>query len=327
MIRIGLQIPVFIFPDVAPDELFERVASIATTAEQSSFDSVFVMDHFFQLPNLGRPDEPMFECYTLLSALAARTSRVKLGTMVGGVTYRPPALLAKEVTALDVISRGRAIWAIGAAWYELEHKAFGYDFGTFTERFEKLEEALQIVKSMFVNDVTTFEGRWYQVHDAYNVPKPVQAGGPPVLIGGSGERKTLRLVAQYADACNIFGAPSQVKHLMSVLDEHCDRLGRDPSTVHRTRLGTLVLGRTHEEAEARRNAMLAARGVEWDRLGERARADIAGRLTVGGPDEVGEQVRALLDAGLDGTIWNLPDAQNLDSVAFAGEVLGRIHAG
>jgi alkanesulfonate monooxygenase SsuD/methylene tetrahydromethanopterin reductase-like flavin-dependent oxidoreductase (luciferase family) len=127
MIRIGLQIPVFTFPDVAPDELFERVASIATTAEQSSFDSVFVMDHFFQLPNLGRPDEPMFECYTLLSALAARTSRVKLGTMVGGVTYRPPALLAKEVTALDVISRGRAIWAIGAAWYELEHKAFGYD--------------------------------------------------------------------------------------------------------------------------------------------------------------------------------------------------------
>src|SRR5690349_1120842 len=117
MIRVGLQIPSFTYPGVPPDDLFERISSIATTAEESGFDSIFVMDHFYQLPGLGRPDEPMFECYTLLSALAARTTRVRLGAMVGGVTYRPPALLAKEVTALDVISRGRAIWAIGAAWY------------------------------------------------------------------------------------------------------------------------------------------------------------------------------------------------------------------
>ena len=324
MIRLGLQIPSFTFPDVPNDQLFERVSDIAVTAEESGFDSVYVMDHFFQLPLLGRPDQPMFECYTLLSALAARTKRVKLGAMVGGVTYRNPGLLAKEITALDVISQGRAIWAIGAAWYQLEHEALGFEFGTFTERFEKLEEALQIVKSMFVNDTTTFEGKWYSVKDAFNLPQPVTPGGPPVLVGGSGERKTLRLVAQYADACNVFGDPAQVRHLMEVLDGHCERLGRDPSTITRTRLGTLVLGSSHEDALARRDAMLAARGVQWDALPDAVKADLSVRFTVGDADEVGEQVRAYLDAGLDGVFWNMPTVYVLDDVAYAGEVLGKI---
>jgi F420-dependent oxidoreductase-like protein len=324
MIRLGLQIPSFTYPDVPNEQLFERVADIAVTAEESGFDSVYVMDHFFQLPLLGRPDQPMFECYTLLSALAARTKRVKLGAMVGGVTYREPGLLAKEVTALDVISQGRAIWAIGAAWYELEHDALGFEFGTFTERFEKLEEALQIVKSMFVNDTTTFEGKWYSVRDAYNVPKPVTPGGPPVLVGGSGERKTLRLVAQYADACNVSGDPAQVRHLMGVLDAHCERLGRDPATITRTRLGTLILGQSHEDAVARRDAMLAARGVSWDTLPEAIQADLSVRFTVGDADEVGEQVQTFLDAGLDGVIWNLPTVHVLDDVAYAGQVLAKI---
>jgi F420-dependent oxidoreductase-like protein len=324
MIRLGLQIPSFTYPDVPDDQLFERVADIAVTAEESGFDSVYVMDHLFQLPLLGRPDQPMFECYTLLSALAARTKRVKLGAMVGGVTYRNPGLLAKEITALDVISRGRAIWAIGAAWYQLEHEALGFEFGTFTERFEKLEEALQIVKSMFVNDTTTFEGKWYSVKDAFNLPKPVTPGGPPVLIGGSGERKTLRLVAQYADACNVFGGPEQVRHLMEVLDGHCEQVGRDPSTITRTRLGTLILGSSHEDALVRRDAMLADRGVQWDTLPDAVKADLSVRFTVGDADEVGEQVRAYLDAGLDGVIWNMPTAYVLDDVAYAGEVLGKI---
>ena len=324
MIRLGLQIPSFTYPDVPNDRLFERVADIAVTAEQSGFDSVYVMDHFFQLPLLGRPDQPMFECYTLLSALAARTKRVKLGAMVGGVTYRNPGLLAKEVTALDVISQGRAIWAIGAAWYQLEHEALGFEFGTFTERFEKLEEALQIVKSMFVNDTTTFEGKWYSVKDAFNVPRPVSPGGPPVLIGGSGERKTLRLVAQYADASNVFGDPAHVRQLMEVLDGHCERLGRDPTTITRTRLGTLILGSSHDDAVARRDAMLAERGVEWDTLPDAVKADLSTRFTIGDADEVGEQVQAFLDAGLDGVIWNMPTAYVLDDVAHAGEVLGKI---
>jgi F420-dependent oxidoreductase-like protein len=327
MIRLGLQIPSFSYPGVPNDQLFERVADIAVTAEASGFDSVYVMDHFFQLPLLGRPDAPMFEAYTLLSALAARTKRVKLGTMVGGVTYRNPALLAKEVTALDVISQGRAICSIGAAWFQLEHDAFGYEFGTFSERFEKLEEAVQIVKSMFVNDTTTFDGKWYHVKDAYNSPKPVTPGGPPILIGGSGERKTLRLVAQYADASNVFGDVATVRHLMEVLDGHCARLGRDPKTVTRTRLGTLLLGRSQEQAEAKRNEMLASRGMSWDALPDTVKADLSARFTLGGPDEVGQQVQDLLDAGLDGVIFNMPTAHVLDDVAYAGEVLGKFVGG
>ena len=171
--------------------------------------------------------------------------------MVGGMTYRNPAFLAKAVTGLDVISQGRAIWGIGAGWFELEHDQYGYEFGTFTDRFEKLEEGLQIVKSMFTEQATTFDGTWFKVTEAMNYPKPIQAGGPPVMIGGSGEKKTLRMVAQYADACNVFGEPGQVRHLMDVLDAHCERLGRDPQTICRTRLGTLVVGRTMEDATAK----------------------------------------------------------------------------
>jgi len=322
LIRMGLQIPNFTYPGVGPGDLFETVAAQAVAAEASGFDSVWLMDHFFQLPMLGAPDQEMLECYTTLAALAARTSRVRLGAMVGGVTYRNPAYLAKVVTTLDVVSRGRAIWGIGAAWFEQEHAAFGYDFATFTERFEKLEEALQIVRSMFVEHTTTFDGRWYQVRDAYNVPKPVQPGGPPVLIGGSGERKTLRMVAQYADACNVFGSPGEVKHKMAVLDEHCARLGRDPKSICRTRLGTLVTGPTHDAAVARRDALLTSRGVQWDLLPAEAQAALNAQFILGGPDEVAEQVATLLGAGLDGLVVNLPGVADADGVAEAGEILG-----
>jgi len=324
MIRMGLQIPNFSYPGVTQGALFEKVSDIAVAAERSGFDSVFVMDHFFQLPLLGAPSEPMLECYTLLSALAARTSTVRLGAMVGGVTYRNPAFLAKTVTTLDIVSGGRAIWSIGAAWFELEHNAYGYDFGTFTDRFEKLEEAVQIVKSMFVNERTSFDGKWFTVRDALNSPKPVQPGGPPVLIGGSGERKTLRMVAQYADACNVFGDPAHVRHLMDVLDEHCGRLGREPSDICRTRLGTLVPGRSREEAVATRNDFLARRGMSYDGLPEDLRKRVDAQFILGGPDDIAEQCQALLDAGLDGLIFNLPNAETIESVEIAGEILGRI---
>jgi F420-dependent oxidoreductase-like protein len=320
-IRMGLQIPLFTYPDVATADLFERVAGIATTAEASGFDSVWVMDHFYQLPGLGAPGEPMFEAYSLLTALAARTRSVRLGCMVGGMTYRNPAFLAKAVTTLDVVSGGRAIWGIGAGWFEKEHVEYGYEFGTFTDRFEKLEEGLQIVKSMFVNETTTFEGKWFSVTNALNSPKPVQAGGPPVLIGGTGEKKTLRMVAQYADACNVFGTPTAVRHLMDVLDGHCERLGRNPADICRTRLGTLVVGRTMEEAQAKLKARL--RGAEVSDLPPEMQARIRDQFLVGDPDTVAEGAKALIDAGLDGLIFNMVDAQNLDSVALAGEVLGR----
>jgi F420-dependent oxidoreductase-like protein len=318
-IRMGLQIPSFTYPDVATSDLFERISDIAVTAEQHGFDSVYVMDHFYQLPLIGRPEENMFEAYTLLSAIAARTNSVRLGCMVGGMTYRNPALLAKTVTCLDVISRGRAIWGIGAGWFEQEHIGYGFDFGTFTDRFEKLEEGLQIAKSMFVNDTTTFEGKWFRVNDALNVPKPVQAGGPPVLIGGSGEKKTLRMVAQYGDACNVFGDPAQVRHLMGVLDAHCDTIGRDPKEICRTRLGTLILGRTMEDAQAKLSLRLG--GARIEDLPEELQLRVRNQFLVGDPDTVGAALQPLLDAGLDGLIFNMADSYDIESVAFAGDTL------
>jgi F420-dependent oxidoreductase-like protein len=319
LIRMGLQIPSFTYPGVADVDLFERIALIATTAEASGFDSVWVMDHFYQLPGLGRPEQPMFEAYTLLSALAARTSTVRLGAMVGGMTYRNPAFLAKAVSNLDVISRGRAIWGIGAGWFELEHRQYGFEFGTFTDRFEKLEEGLQIVTSMFVNDRTSFSGRWFEVTDALNAPKPIQAGGPPILIGGSGERKTLRMVAQYADACNVFGGATQVRHLMQVLDGHCERLGRDPRTICRTKLGTFVTGRTMEEAQKKAFGSFGVSSL--DELPPDRRAWLEGTYIVGDPDSIAEQIATLLDAGLDGIVFNMPDAHDIEQVELAGEIL------
>lgn len=319
LVRIGLQLPLFTHPGVADRDLFGRVASIAQAAEASRFDSVWVMDHFYQLPGLGKPQAPMFEAYTLLSALAGATKNVNLGTLVGGVTYRNPALLAKTVTTLDVVSQGRAIWGIGAAWFELEHNNYGYEFGTFRERFEKLEEALQIVKSMFVNERTTFSGKWYQVTDALNSPKPIRPGGPPVLIGGSGEKKTLRMVAQYADACNVFGPVGKVRTLMSILDEHCSSLGRDPATICRTRLSTLVLGDTKEQAETIVAGRFGAKKIVD--LPHDIRVRIERMTTYGSAETVSEEIQNLLDAGLTGHIFNLPAAHDIESVHRAGEVL------
>ena len=322
LIRMGLQLPLFTYPNVADRDLFGRITAIAQAGETAGFDSIWVMDHFYQLPGLGKPHEPMLEAYTLLSALAGVTKNVNLGALVGGVTYRNPAVLAKTVSTLDVISQGRAIWGIGAAWFEMEHKDFGFEFGTFGERFEKLEEALQIVKSMFVNEKTTFSGKWYQVNDALNSPKPIRAGGPPVMIGGSGEKKTLRMVAQYADACNVFGPVKHIRHLMSVLDDHCAALDRDPATVCRTRLSTLIIDDTKEQAESQVAARFGATKI--DDLPQDIKARIEHMTTYGSAESVGEEVQALLDAGLTGHIFNLRNAHDVDSVHRAGEVLAPI---
>src|SRR3954463_13770971 len=192
MIRAGLQIPNFTYPDVAPDELFERIAAVAVTAEESGFDTIMVMDHFYQLPMLGPTDHEMFEAYTLLGAIAARTSTAKLGTLVTGVTYRNPAILAKIVTSLDVISKGRAFLGIGAAWFDVEHEALGVDFPPVKERFERLEEAIQICQGIFRGEQPTFEGKHYRTKDVFNFPAPIR-GDIPLMIGGAGEKKTLRM--------------------------------------------------------------------------------------------------------------------------------------
>jgi F420-dependent oxidoreductase-like protein len=314
--RLGLQIPSFTYGDTdGPDSpgLFEEVVSIATTAEAAGFDSIWVMDHLFQIPLIGETDEPMFEAYTLLGGLAARTSRVRLGAMVTGVTYRNPALLAKEVTTLDVLSGGRAVLGIGAAWFQAEHDALGFDFPPLSERFDRLEEALVICRSMFTEDAPSFEGRYYRIAGAMNRPRPVQRGGPPILIGGSGERRTLRLVAERADACNLFGDAATIRHKLEVLARHCDDVHRDPGTITKTRLGTLIIAATAKEADAKVEEFRATRGMDETM----ARA----MVTAGDPDAVVEQVAALYDAGLDGVVFNIPDVRDLDTVRLAGETL------
>src|SRR3954463_4218253 len=312
--QLDLHVPNFNYPGVGPETLFERLSEIAQAAEESGFSSVSVMDHLHQIGPVGPPENYMFEGNTMLAALAARTSTIHLGMLVGGVTYRNPALLAKIATGIDVISGGRAVFGIGAAWFEGEHVAYGYDFPPLKERFERLEEALQIIRMMFTQDVATFAGKHYRVENAFNNPKPIR-GDIPILIGGSGERKTLRFVAKYADGSNLFGDVERVKHLLGVLEGHCEDAGRDPAEITKTRMGTLYLAPTREAAEAKLETALQRAA---DR--ERARA----QAFVGDPDTVAEQVQEYLDAGLDGITISMPDVHDLETVALAGETLGAV---
>jgi len=231
MTRFGVQLPNFSGFD--PADLFDHVAGLATAAEEAGFDSVWVMDHFFQLPPLGGPDQPMLEAYTLLGALAARTRRVQLGTLVTGVTYRSPGVLAKIVTTLDVISRGRAILGIGGAWYDVEHQALGIDYPSDRVRLDMLEEAVQVCRAMFTGDDVSFSGNHYRLDHARNLPRPVQAGGPKIMIGGGGEKRTLRLVARYGDACNMYPTPDLADRL-DLLRGYCAEEGRDYAAIEKT---------------------------------------------------------------------------------------------
>ncbi|MBI2169082.1 MAG: LLM class F420-dependent oxidoreductase [Actinobacteria bacterium] len=316
MTHIGFQIPGFTYP-VPDGELFETVAGIAAAAESAGFDSVWVMDHFEQLPMLGGVDEPIFESYVTLGALAARTSRVQLGTLVTGVTYRNPALLAKMVTTVDLVSGGRAILGIGAAWFDDEHQAYGYGpLLPVRERMDRLEEALQVCRAMFTEERPSFDGEYYRIREARNLPRPLRPGGPPILIGGNGERRTLRLVAQYADMCNLTGPnPEVIRHKLDVLEKHCVEAGRDPAEIVKTSLVTVITGADEQTAQERKEALLAAFGMTEEQAAEFA--------ILGSPDQVTEKVAAMAEAGLDGVIVNLgrEDAADLDSVAATGAAL------
>jgi F420-dependent oxidoreductase-like protein len=314
---MGLQIPSFNYPGVTSADLFERIAAIATAAEESGFDSVWVMDHLHQIWVVGPETDPMLEGYTLLAGIAARTQRVGLGTMVTGVTYRNPALLAKIVTTLDIVSAGRAILGIGAAWNDSEHLAYGFDFPPVAERFERLEDALNICRLMFSPDpAPSYSGPRHSIAGALNNPKPVR-GRIPILIGGSGERRTLRLVAQYADACNLFGDLDTVRHKLDVLERHCADVGRDPAEITKTKLATLVVGRTMEEAQAAAEAASRQRG-------DMAAAFLASAV-VGDADAVTEVVAAHREAGLDGLVFNLAGYE-VDQVRLAGEAVAKAFA-
>jgi len=233
-VRIGIHYANFSQPDW-DTRLAERLTATARAADQGGASMVTVMDHYFQMEVLGGPPEPMLEGYTTLGYLAGQTEQVRLGLLVTGTTYRHPGLLAKIVTTLDVLSGGRAMLGIGAAWYDREHAGLGVPFPPTAERFERLEETLQVVRQMWSDEDGAFEGKHYQLAETVNVPPPVQRPHPPILIGGSGERKTLRLVAQYADACNLFPeGVDGVRHKLDVLRRHCDDVGRDYDEIEKT---------------------------------------------------------------------------------------------
>ncbi len=323
MTRRGYQIPNFTYPGGTPADIFRTVAAGAQAAEQSGFDTVLVMDHFYQLPMLGNPDDFMLEAYTLLGALASLTSTVRLGTLVTGNTYRNPAILAKEVTTLDLVSGGRAQLGIGSGWFELEHDSFGIEFGTFTDRFEKLEEALQVILPMLRGERPTVRGDHYTVTDAINEPQPLSR--IPVMIGGSGEKKTLRMVAQYADLSNLTCDPSEVSRKLDALAGHCERLGRDRAEIAVSWNRVVCIAPTTEQAVEERNAYLAMRGMDFANLPAEIQEALDAMVLVGDPDTVGERFVEYRELGLDGLTVSAPANGHIpERVALLGETLAKV---
>ena len=303
----GYHLPSYTFPGVAPEALFEHVAGLAVRAEEVGFDLVTVMDHFYQITGVGPEEAPMLEAYSTLSGIAARTSRIRVGALVTGVTYRNPALLAKTVTTLDVISGGRAILGMGAAWNESEHRGYGFDFPRVGERLDRLDEALTICRKMFSEDRPTFEGRFYRIESALNQPRPIQAGGPRILVGGGGEQRTLRLVARHADFAHWFPLGMEVlRHKAELLERYCEEIGRDPATITRTMAAPVLLVAHEREGEAR----LA--GIPPERRGG---------LVAATPARAAEILVEYVEAGFGGfTFGNtmLPG----ESLDLAGELIG-----
>jgi F420-dependent oxidoreductase-like protein len=279
-IKLGLQIPNFSY-GTGVAELFPTVIAQAQEAEAAGFDSVFVMDHFYQLPGLGTPDQPMLEAYTALGGLATATERVQLGTLVTGNTYRNPTLLAKAITTLDVISQGRAILGIGTGWFELEHQQLGYEFGTFTDRFNKLNESLQIVLPMLKGERPTFSGKYYRAEEA--MANPRFRDHIPLMIGGGGEKKTIPLAAKYFDHLNIIAGFDELPRKVQVVKDRCEEIGRDPATLE--------------------TSLLVMAVIDENFTADLIPDDLKQQAVVGGPEQVADQIKTkVLDAGVDGVI-------------------------
>jgi F420-dependent oxidoreductase-like protein len=256
--KLGLQVTYFTYPG-GPAKIGEDFKRIVQGAEAAGFDSIWVMDHFFQIPSWGSPDLDMLEAYSALSYAAAATSKVKLGVLVTGITYRRPGVLVKTATTLDVLSGGRAYFGIGAAWYDEEHTGLGIPYPPQRERFEMLEETLQVAHQMWSDEVGPFEGKHVNMQETLNVPNSIQRPHPPILIGGEGEQKTFRLIARYGDACNLIIIPNEPENYMRgvpyaerkyvVLRERCDEIGRPYSDIEKTTLSGIILSRDGTKPE------------------------------------------------------------------------------
>ena len=289
--KIGLQIPDFTWPSY-PNQIGSKLAEIARTADEQGFSSIWVMDHFFQIGSadrsrgLGPAEDEMLESYSALAYMAGFTKRATLGALVTGVIYRYPGLLVKTVTTLDVLSGGRAVLGLGAAWNEREAHGLGVPFPSVKERFERLEEALQIAKQMWSDNNGPYNGKYYQLAETLCSPQPVTKPRPPILIGGIGEKKTLRLVAQYADACNIFArmGNDMVRRKLDVLKGHCEKVGRDYDEIEKTTLSNVHLA--------------------------------PGQMTAKG---VIEECRSLAALGVQHCIFNMPNVQDIKPLEIFGK--------
>jgi F420-dependent oxidoreductase-like protein len=287
--------------------LFDHAASLAKAAEDAGFSLVTVMDHLYQIRGVGPETDPMLEAYATLGALSQRTSRVRLGTLVTGVTYRNPALLAKTVTTLDVLSKGRAVLGIGAAWNDDEHVGYGFEFPGVGERMDRLDEALTIIRSMFTDERPSFAGRHYRISEALNVPRPIQPGGPKILVGGGGEQRTLRIAAKHADMTHWFPLGfDALAHKTELLTRYCEEIGRDPATIERTMATPVIVAPDARSAEA----MIAT-------LPEERRAHVQG----GTVEQAAEALRPYIDAGFRGFTFNNPVYATEESIGAAGELL------
>jgi F420-dependent oxidoreductase-like protein len=307
----GYHMPNYTFLDTPDVDLFDRVVELAQAAEKSGFDLVTVMDHFYQIGVVGPEEEPMLEGYAALSALAMKTSRVLLGTMVSGVTYRNPAMLAKIVTSLDVISKGRAVLGLGAAWNESEHAGYGIEFPPIGRREDRLEEALTIAHAMFSEERPSFEGTYYRIDRALNRPRPIQPRGPRILVGGSGEKRTLKLAARFADITNWFGTLEEAAPKLKILDAHCEAVGRDPREILRTVSLPILL----VDAERDKAAALAA--LRPDRRGP------ISALTV---SEGADMLQRYMDAGFGGFIFRNVTTRTPEAVARVGELIAMMRS-
>ena len=313
--QFGLQKPIFTFDYRGDDtsQIIDSLKKLATTAENNGFDSFWVMDHFHQIPMIGKVEEPMLESWTTLSVVAGLTTKIKLGTLVTGIMYRYPAILAKVAATLDVLSKGRLFMGIGAAWNEEESNAYGIHFPAASERMSRLEEAIQIIRKMWTEEPSaSFNGIYYQIRNAYCNPKPIQKPSPPILVGGSGERKTLKIVAKYADACNLFGSAETVKRKLNILKEHCKSVGRDYNSILKTKLSIIVVEDEKQTSEKKIEQIF--KGMPEEQIREFA--------IHGTPEDVLRQIESFEQVGIQYLIVDLDPTRELEALdVFANKII------
>jgi F420-dependent oxidoreductase-like protein len=320
--KFGLQHPIFSF-DYSnhnnTSQIVDSLKNLIIRAENTGFDSFWVMDHFHQIPFIGKPEEPMLEGWTTISVLAGITTKIKLGTLVTGIIYRHPSVLAKIAATLDVLSKGRLFMGIGASYFEGESSAYGItssgSFPSNQERLLRLEEAIQIIRKMWTEEPTTsFNGKYYQIHNAYCNPKPIQKPSPPILVGGSGERKTLKIVAKYADACNLFGSAETIKRKLSILKEHCKSVGRDYDSILKTKLDLVVID--DSEDMARKRAQQFYIGIPEQQIRDREFA------MYGTPEDVSRQIDLLEEVGIQYLIVHVEPSRELEALEiFVNDII------